>query len=78
MNKRYQDLKVTAGTDVPPVTINYPEDDPYVGLYKPVYDRNYPEVDANYPYVDDSLANRLRVWYGYHVILRILGVILRV
>ena len=36
MNKRYQDLKVTEGTYVPPERMDYPEDDPYVGLYKPV------------------------------------------
>ena len=75
-NKRYNDLTVTPGTYVPPVTIDYPEDDPYVGLYKPVYDRDYPEIDANYPYVDDSLKNRLRIWFGYNVVLRVLGVIL--
>ena len=63
---------------MPPVTIDYPEDDPYVGLYKPVYDRPYPEIDANYPYVDDSFKNRLRIWFGYNVVLRILGVVLRI
>lgn len=57
---------------------DYPEEDPYVGLYKPVYDRDYPEIDANYPYVDDSFKNRLRIWFGYNVVLRILGVILRI
>lgn len=78
MNKRYKDLKVTEGTYVPPVMTDYPEEDPYVGLYKPVYDRDYPEIDANYSYVDDSFKNRLRVWFGYNVVLRILGVILRI
>ena len=77
-NKRYIDLKVTPGTYVPPVVMDYPEDDPYVGLYKPIYDRPYPEVDANYPYVDDSFKNRLRIWFGYNVVLRILGAILRI
>lgn len=78
MNKRYKDLKVTEGTYVPPVMTDYPEEDPYVGLYKPVYDRDYPEIDANYSYVDDSFKNRLRIWFGYNVVLRILGVILRI
>lgn len=77
MNKRYIDLKVTPGTYVPPVRTDYPEDDPYVGLYKPVYDRPYPEIDASYPYVDDSWQNKLRIWFGYNVVLRILGFVLR-
>lgn len=77
-NKRYTDLKVTEGTYVPPVTMSYPEDDPYVGLYKPVYDREYLPVDATYPYYDPSWRNRLRVWYGYSFVLRILGWILRI
>ena len=76
-NKRYLDLQVTKGTYVPPVTTNYPEDDPYVGLYKPVYDRDYPEIDANYPYVDDSWRNKIRLLWGYYVVLRLLGLILR-
>ncbi len=78
MNKRYQDLQVTLGTYVPPVRTDYPEDDPYVGLYKPVYDRDFPAVDAGYPYFDRSLGNRLGVWYGYHVVRPILGLVLRV
>ena len=77
-NKRYTDLKVTEGTYVPPVTMSYPEDDPYVGLYQPVYDREYLPVDATYPYYDPSWRNRLRVWYGYDFVLRILGWILRI
>lgn len=77
-NKRYTDLKVTEGTYVPPVTMNYPEDDPYVGLYQPVYDREYLPIDATYPYYDPSWRNKLRVWYGYNVVLRILGWILRI
>ena len=78
MNKRYKDLKVTEGTYVPLVTMDYPEDDPYVGLYKPVYDRDYPAIDAAYPYVDDSWPNKLRLLWGYYVVLRILGLVLRV
>ncbi len=78
MNKRYEDLKVTLGTYVPPVTTDYPEDNPYEGMYKPVYDRDFPAVDADYPYVDDTWQNKLRIWYGYHVVLRLLGLILRI
>lgn len=77
-NKRYIDLKVTEGTYVPPVTIDYPEDDPYVGLYKPVYDREYGPVDATYPYFDESFANKRLMFLGYTFVLRTLGWILRI
>ena len=76
-NQRYINLQVSADTYVPPVTIEYPEDDPYFGLYRPVYDREYAAIDANYPYFDISLPNRLRLFLGYDVVLRILGWILR-
>lgn len=76
-NKRYIDLKVTPGTYVPPVKTDYPEDDPYEKMHKPVYDRDYLPVDANYPYVDDTWQNRLRIWCGYHIVLRLLGIGLR-
>lgn len=61
---------------MPPVTRDYPEDDPYVGLYQPVYDRPFPEVDANYPYFSDSYLKRRLTFWGYIFILRLLGVIL--
>lgn len=77
-NKRYIDLKVTPGTYVPPVTTDFPEDDPYVGLYKPVYDRDFPPVDASYPYFDVSLRNQWRLRLAYFFILRVLGIILRI
>ena len=77
-NKRYIDLKVTPGTYVPTVRTDYPEDDPYEKMHKPVYDRDYPAIDANYPYVDDTWQNRFRIWCGYRVIRPILGWILRV
>ncbi|MCR5049848.1 MAG: 1-acyl-sn-glycerol-3-phosphate acyltransferase [Paludibacteraceae bacterium] len=77
MNKRYQDLKVAEGIYIPPVTTNYPEDEPYVGLYQPVYDRDFPAVDANYPYFDDSFHNRWRMFWSYAFILRPLGWMLR-
>jgi 1-acyl-sn-glycerol-3-phosphate acyltransferase len=76
-NKRYKDLKVTPGTYVPPVTRDYPEDDPYVGLYQPVYDRDFPAVDADYPYFDTGWKNRLRMALGYQFVLRTFGWILR-
>ena len=63
---------------MPPVTRDYPEDDPYVGLYKPVYDREFKPVDATYPYFDESFANQLRVFWGYNVVLRLLGFVLRI
>lgn len=78
MNKRYQDLRVTAGTYVPPVMKDYPEDDPYVGLYQPVYDRNYPEADATYPYFDESPHMRWLTFFGYNIMLRLLGWVLRI
>lgn len=78
VNKRYIDLKVTPGTYVPPVTLAYPENDPYEGMYKPVYDRSYPAIDAAYPYVDDRWLNRLHIWFGYHVIRPAMGHILRI
>ena len=77
-NKRYKDLKVTPGTYVPPVRMDYPEDDPYEGMYKPVYDRDYPNINADYPYVDDSWQNTLRLLWGYYVVRPILGLVLRV
>lgn len=77
MNKRYKDLKVTPGTYVPPVRTDYPEDDPYVGLYRPVYDREYREIDASYPYFDESPANQRAISLGFLFVLRPLGWILR-
>ncbi len=77
-NKRYKELQVKEGTYVPPARMDYPEDDPYVGLYQPVYDRSFPEVNADYPYVDDTFGNRLIIWFGQQLILPILGLVLRV
>lgn len=77
MNKRYQHIKVTEGTYVPPVMMDYPEEDPYVGLYKPVYDREYAPIDANYPYFDESFHNKWLMFWGYIFVLRPLGWILR-
>lgn len=78
MNKRYVDLEVTPGTYVPSVTGDYPEDDPYMGLYQPVYDRDFPDVDAGYPYFDVSRRTRWHIFWGYTFILRTLGLILRI
>ena len=76
-NKRYQDLKVRPGTYVPPLNIAYPEDDPYVGLYQPVYDRDFPAVDASYPYFDESPKTRRLIFRCYAFVLPLLGFILR-
>ena len=76
-NKRYKDLRVTEGTYVPPVTTKFPEDDPYVGLYQPVYDHDFPAIDADYPYFDHSLGKRSFMYWGYIFILRPLGMMLR-
>ena len=78
VNKRYTDLQVTDGTYVPPVTRDYPEEDPYEGIYKPVYDRAFPAIDASYPYFDNCRQTRRTIGIGYRIILRILGVILRI
>ena len=75
-NKRYTTLQVTDNTFVPPVLLDYPEDDPYVGMYKPIYDRPYPNIDANYPYVDDSPKNKRKIWFGYKIVLPLLTLFL--
>lgn len=77
-NRRYTDLKVTPGTYVPPVTVAYPEDNPYEKMHKPVYDRDFPDVDASYPYVDDSLRNKMRLCLSAFFVLPLLGLILRI
>lgn len=76
MNKRYVDLQVTEGTYIPPVRLDYPEDTPFEGMYKPIYDRSFPKVDASYPYVDDSFVNRLKIWFGYTFVLKLLKCVL--
>lgn len=50
-------LKVQPGVHVPDMHIDYPTDDPYVRLYKPVYDREY-KVDEHYDFVGDSQKMR--------------------
>lgn len=64
MNKRYTTLEVTPDTYVPETGINYPENNPYERLHKPVYDRQV-VVDENYPFVDDSFRYRFRRWFNY-------------
>ncbi len=71
MNKRYVDLKVTQGTYVPPVTLPYPEDNPFEGMYKPVFTHEV-KVDASYPFVNDSCSMRRDNWIVYNLILRFL------
>ena len=75
-NKRYTTLQVTDNTFVPPVVLDYPEDYPYVGMYKPIYNRLYPNIDANYPFVDDSPKNKRKIWFGYKIALPFLTLFL--
>lgn len=78
MNKRYQDLATEKEVYIPDVGIDYPEDDPYARLYKPVYDRNV-VVDANYPYLNNSLKYRFFNWSMWGLLLKFgLGLKLRI
>lgn len=78
MNKRYQDLATEKNVYIPDVGIDYPEDDPYARLYKPVYDRNV-VVDANYPYLNNSLKYRFFNWSMWDLLLKFgLGLRLRI
>lgn len=78
MNKRYQDLATEKNVYIPDVGIDYPEDDPYARLYKPVYDRNV-VVDANYPYLNNSLKYRFFNWSMWGLLLKFgLGLKLRI
>ena len=78
MNKRYQDLTTEKDVYIPDVGIDYPEDDPYARLYKPVYDRNV-VVDANYPYLNNSLKYRFFNWSMWGLLLKFgLGLKLRI
>ncbi len=78
MNKRYQDLATEKNVYIPDVGIDYPEDDPYARLYKPVYDRNV-VVDANYPYLNNSLKYRFLNWSMWNLLLKFgLGLKLRI
>lgn len=77
MNKRYQDLATEKEVYIPDVGIDYPEDDPYARLYKPVYDRNV-VVDANYPYLNNSLKYCFFNWSMWGLLLKFgLGLKLR-
>lgn len=78
MNKRYQDLATEKNVYIPDVGIDYPEDDPYARLYKPIYDRNV-VVDANYPYLNNSLKYRFFNWSMWGLLLKFgLGLKLRI
>lgn len=54
---RYDDLRVTPGTFVPQVGIDYPEDNPYEQLVHPKFTHEF-VVDEHYPFVDDSFRAR--------------------
>lgn len=69
-NKRYENLQTEAGVYIPDVGIDYPENDPYEHLYKPVYDRDV-KVDEHYPYLDDSFKFRFLNWSMWILLLEI-------
>ncbi len=70
MNKRYQDLETENGVYIPDMGIDYPENDPYARLYKPIYDRNV-VVDEHYPYLNDSFKYRFLNWFMCGLLLKI-------
>lgn len=63
-----KNFEVTPGTYVPDMGLTYDEQDPYVRMYKPVYDREY-KVDENYPFINDSLRDRWSHKWAYPVLL---------
>ena len=67
-NRQYKELEVTLGTYVPHMCDNYPQDNPYERLYRPVYDREF-VVDESYPFVNDTPAERWLHFWAYPVIL---------
>ena len=74
---KINNFEVEQGTYVPDMGLEYSETDPYVRMYRPVYDREY-RVDENYPFVDDSLKYRILNVFSYIFILYIsLGIWLR-
>ncbi len=78
MNKRYAELETEPDVYIPDMGIDYPEDDPYARLYKPVYDRNV-VVDENYPYLNDSKKFRFLNWSMWGLLLKVgLGIKLHV
>ena len=71
-------MQVEPGVYIPDVGINYPEDDPYARLYRPVYDRKV-VVGANYPYLNESFKYRFLNWFMWGLLLKVgLGIKLRV
>lgn len=63
-----KDFEVKSGVYVPDMGLTYDEHNPYVRMYKPVYDRVC-KVDEHYPFVDDSFRSRFNRWWAYPVIL---------
>lgn len=61
-------FQVEQGTYIPDMGLVYDEQDPYVRMYKPVYDRVC-KVDEHYPFVDDSFRSRFSRFWAYPVIL---------
>ena len=66
---RYRQMTLRPGTTVPQLRDDYPQDDPYVRLYRPEYIRSL-TFDEHYPYVDDSLRGRFLRTLGNYAILR--------
>lgn len=71
-------MQLAEGVYAPDMHIDYPTDDPYSRLYKPVYDREF-VIDENYDFIaDDPKWHRKQRW-GYRMILHlVLGTKLRV
>lgn len=69
-NKRYENLQTADGVYIPNVGIDYPTDNPYERLYKPVYDRDV-KVDEHYPYLDDSFKYKFLNRSMYILLLKI-------
>lgn len=63
-------LEVKNGVFVPDMGLQYDEHDPYVRMYKPVYDRVC-KVDEHYPFVNDTFKYRFLNWSMYLLVLKI-------
>lgn len=63
-----KNFEVENGTYIPDMGLTYDEHDPYIRMYKPVYDRVC-KVDEHYPFVDDSLRHRWNQFWAYPVVL---------
>lgn len=64
-----ENFKVAEGTYVPDMGLTYDTQDPYVRMYKPVYDRVC-KVDENYDFIGKSWETKRR-WFAYPIVLNI-------